>query len=55
MTVLKKEFTKIHLEDCEFIKNQVYHNFNISSGNNTYLLLNKIQQLKNTEAKNSIL
>mgnify|MGYP003123438180 CR=1 FL=1 len=49
MTVLKKEFTKTHLDNCEFIKNQVYNNFNISPSNNTYLLLDKIQQLKNTE------
>ena len=49
MTVLKKEFTKIHLDNCDFIKNQSYNNFNITSGNNTYLLLDKIQQLKNTE------
>ncbi len=49
LKIIKKEFSKIHLDNCEFIKNISYDYFNIITSNNICLLLNKIQQLKNTE------
>ncbi len=46
---IKKEFSKIHLDNCEFIKTISHNYFGINASNNICLLLSKIQQLKNIE------
>ena len=45
-TILKKEFNKTHLTNCEFIKDQSKKIFNLNPGNNICLLLEKIEQTK---------
>jgi len=47
--VNNKNFTKTHLTNCKFIKTQSLNKFNITSGNNICLLLEKMQQLKDLE------